>query len=164
MVAALDGAASLTASENPRLLLQLAGADPGRGKIEVAFTYDIKIDMLPRIEDLAGQVLRIGVYGPPVNDEVLYECSGPNELTPGVSFAVQADGNEVAFRHLELEFFDSPWGNWLLVPSEPGSVEYDPATMWQISGFGHPCSAEVILRFPEDEAEIRARMSDAPRP
>lgn len=154
--------AGFMVNENPRLILELAGADPGRGRIEVSFSYDIRIDPLTRLEDLAGQMLRFGVYGPPGHEEVPYECIGLNDLTPGLSVAIRGDRREVTFRGLELEYFDNPWQqDWFSLRSEPGSVDYDPATMWQISGFGEQCGAEIILRFPLNETEITARLDDA---
>lgn len=144
--------------ENPRLILELAGPDPGHGGMFVSFTYEIKIDPIARLEDLAGQILFFGVFGPPGHDEVPYECTDTKVLRPGMSVTIQADGREIAFRDLDMEFFENPWdADWRGIRTVPGKVAYDPETMWQISGFGRPCGAEVMLRFPEDKMEIVER-------
>ncbi|MEM6760567.1 MAG: hypothetical protein AAF601_13910 [Pseudomonadota bacterium] len=137
--------------ENPRLLLELKGADPGYGWMLLSVSYDIKLDPLVRLEDVAGQVMQLGVYSLPLHSEVDFDCAGTDVMTPGFEFSLEADGRAIAFRDLDHVFYEQPWdADWRGFPAAPGAVAYDPARMWLLSGRGAGCSGEIVLRFPQD--------------
>jgi len=147
---------------NPRMDVFLNGADAGQGWgiMDLAFTYTVKMDSLARIESLAGRVLILstdGLITRSADTATVDPACGPevSDIRVGLTIEVRGDGQQLAIDNTDLAFFDWHWeSDYRGLRAPPGTIGYDPATMWQIDVAAGPCVSALIVRFPENGQEI----------